>query len=129
MIAVPAAAVLRLREALYGQVGKVADEISEIVVTPWRADEDWSPLVARFDRTRVLLDEVGWNERDPERDIQIDLDRHRQVIVEALSDELDGERYLMSEKGRGAKKQRKRAQARAATIETWAESAGLKLDE
>jgi hypothetical protein len=57
------------------------------------------------------------------------LDRHRRVIVEALSDELDGERYLMSEQGQAAERQRRNARARALTIEAWAESVGLKLDE
>ena len=129
MTTIPAAAVPRLRGALYSQLGKVADELDQIVVMARRAKDDWSEPVARFDRTRVVLDVIGWNERDPERNVEIDLDRHRRVIVEALRDELDGERYLMSEKGQGAERQRQNARARALTIEAWAESVGLKLDE
>jgi hypothetical protein len=86
MTAIPAAAVLRLREALYSQLGKVAEELDQIVVSAGRAHDDWSEPVARFDRTRALLDVLGWNERDPELDVEIDLDRHRRVIVEALSE-------------------------------------------
>jgi len=81
--------------------------------------------VARFDRTRALLDEIGWNERDHEQDVEIDLDRHRQVIEEALSEALEGERSLMSEKGQGAAQQRSRARARAATVEEFMAAAGL----
>ena len=98
MSTIPAAAVAQLRVALHSELGNVAQELDEIVVTSGRARDDWSPPVARFDRTRSLLDELGWNERNPERDIDIDLDRHRQVIVEGLREALESERYLMSER-------------------------------
>jgi hypothetical protein len=129
MTAIPAAAVPRLREALYSELGNVAGELDEIVVTNERAQDDWSEPVARFDRTRAVLDVLGWNERDPEHDVEIDLDRHREVIEDALSAELDRERFLMSEKGQAAERQRQNARARALTIESWAASVGLKLDE
>jgi ElaB/YqjD/DUF883 family membrane-anchored ribosome-binding protein len=129
MTAILAAAVPRLREALYSQLCKVAEELDEIVSSTGRALDDWSVPVARFDRTRAALDVLGWNERSPEHDMEIDLDEHRQVIVDALCDELDTEHYLMSEKGPAAKRQRQKARARARTIEAWAESVGLKLDE
>jgi hypothetical protein len=127
MTTIPAAAVLRLREALYSELGNAAAEIDAIRVTPRRAHDDWSPPVARFDRTRALLDELGWNERDPEHDTEINLDQHRQVIVAALNAQLEVEHHLMSEKGDAAKTQRQRAYARALTIETWAKSIGLEL--
>jgi len=129
MTTVPVAAVPRLREALHSQLGNVAEELSEIVVSPERALDDWSEPVERFDGVRAVLDVIGWNDRTRECDTEIDLDQHREVIVEALRDELDLEHYLMSEKGRAAKRQRQKARARARTIEAWAESAGLKLDE
>ena len=99
MTTVPAAAVPRLREALYRQIGTTAEEIDQIILWAGRAHDDWSALVARFDRARVVLDVIGWNDRTRERDTEIDLDQHREVIVEALRDELDAERYLMSDKG------------------------------
>jgi len=125
MSTVPAAAVVQLREALYSELGNVTEEIDAIVVTSRRARDDWSPAVARFDRTRALLDALGWNERDPERDVEVDLDRHRQVIVEALSEALEGEHYLMGEKGKRASRQRRNARARAATIEAFMDDADL----
>jgi len=125
MTTIPAEAVVQLREALYSELGNVAQELDEIVVTAERVHDGWSDPVARFDRTRALLDEIGWNERDPERDAEINLDRHRQVIKEALSEALEGEHHLMSEKGEGAVQQRSRARARAATIEAFMAAAGL----
>jgi hypothetical protein len=129
MISIPAEAVVQLREALYSELGKVAQELDEIVVTTGRAQDDWSPPVARFDRTRALLDEIGWNERDPERDVEINPDRHRRVMVEALSEAREGEHYLMSEKGEHAAQQRRNAHARAATIEAFMAAAGLDEDQ
>ncbi len=125
MTTIPASAVVQLREALYSELGNVSQELDEIVVMAGRAQDDWTEPVARFDRARALLDEIGWNERDPERDVEIDLDRHREVIEEALSDALDRERFLMSEQGQGAAQQRSRARARAATVEAFMAAAGL----
>ncbi|MFI4977378.1 MAG: hypothetical protein ACHQC8_01675 [Solirubrobacterales bacterium] len=129
MITIPAKAVLRLREALYSQLGDVAEELASADRRPGReVHDEWSEAVARFDRARALLDEIGWTESDPERDAEIDLDRHRQVIVAALSDQLEAERYLMADKGRAAESQRQRAYGRALIIECFAESVGLELD-
>ncbi|HEV3047798.1 MAG TPA: hypothetical protein VGY13_10610 [Solirubrobacteraceae bacterium] len=121
MTTIPADAVVQLREALHSELGNVAEELDAIVVTSERARDDWSPPVARFDRARALLDELGWKERD----VAVDLDRHRQVIVEALSEALEGDRYLMSEQGRHAGRQRRNARARAATIEAFMDNSGL----
>jgi|CZKG01.1.fsa_nt_gi hypothetical protein len=130
MTTIPADAVLRLREALYGQLGDIAEELASLVRTPGHERHtEWSEPVARFDRTRALLDEIGWNEPDPEQRAEIDLDQHRQVIVAALSDQLESERYLMAEQGPAAEQQRQRAYARALTIETFMAAAGLDGDE
>jgi hypothetical protein len=125
MTIIPAEAAVQLREALYSELGNVAQELDEIVVTNERAQDNWSEPVARFDRTRTLLDEIGWNERDHEHDVEINLDRHRQVIEESLSEALERERFLMSERGEGAAQQRSRARARAATVEAFMATAGL----
>jgi hypothetical protein len=125
MTTIPAAAVVQLREALYSELGNVAEELDEIVVASERARDDWSGPVARFDRARAVLDEIGWNERDHEHDVEIDLDRHREVIEEALSAELERERCLMSEQGESAANQRSEARARAATVEAFMTAAGL----
>lgn len=126
MTSIPAEAVLRLREALYSQLGYIADELAAIARTPGREiNDEWSEPVACFDRTRALLDQIGWNERNPEQDAKIDLDQHRQVIRAALNDHLKIEHYLMSEQGDHAAGQRQRAHARALTIEAFMAAAGL----
>jgi hypothetical protein len=125
--AVPAAVVMRLRDALYGQLADVAQEIASLVAHRGREQHgEWfAEPVARFDHTRLTLDEVGWSERDPEQDANIHLDRHRDAITSALRQQLEHERYQMAERGRAAKQQRQRAYARALVIETWAVSVGL----
>jgi hypothetical protein len=126
MTKIPADAVLRLREALYGQIGDVAEDLATATRQPAReAREEWTEPVARFDRTRALLDEIGWNERDPERSAEVDVDQHRQVIVEALSAQLESEHHLMSERGPAAAQQRHRARNYARTIEALMAAVGL----
>jgi hypothetical protein len=128
MTIIPAEAVLRLREALYSELGDVAEEMATADRRPGRElTDDWSAPVARFDRTRALLDEIGWRHSDPEQDAQIDLDLHRQVIVEALTKALETECYLIAEQGPRAEKQRRNAYARAATIESFMTAAGLEM--
>jgi hypothetical protein len=130
MTTIPAKAVLRLREALYGELGDVAEELASVSRRPRaRQQRDkWAQPVARFDRTRALLDGIGWVQRDPEQDVEIDLDRHRQAIVEALTAALEGERHLMAERGARAKQQRRNAHARAVRIEAFMTAAGLERD-
>lgn len=124
---IPAETVLRLRDALYVQLGEAAEELTSIVLSQGREHADWSEPVARFDRTRALLDEIGWNERDLERDVAIDVDQHRKVIIDALRDALATEHHFMAEPGDHAAAQRQRAHARALSIETWADSVGLEV--
>jgi hypothetical protein len=129
MTSIPAEAVLRLRDALYGQLGHIANELAFVARTPrHKINDEWSEAVEHFDRTRALFDAIGWKERDPEQDVEIDLDQHRQVIVTALSDQLGIEHDLMSEQGDHAAGQRQRAHARARTIETFMAAAGLEAE-
>jgi hypothetical protein len=129
MTTIPADAVLRLREALYSQLGDVAEELASADRRPGREIHDeWSTAVARFDRTRALLDEIGWSERDPEHDVEIDLDAHRQAIVAALSEQLEAEHYLMAEQGQAVEKQRERARCHALTIEAFMAATGLERE-
>jgi hypothetical protein len=131
MTTIPAEAVLRLREALYGELGDVAEELASVSRRPRaRQQRDkWAQHLARFDRNRALLDEIGWVQRDPERDTEIDLARHRQAIVEALTAALESERHLMAEQGARAEQQRRNAHARAVTIESFMAAAGLDGDQ
>jgi hypothetical protein len=114
MTIIPADAVLRLRDALYSHLGEAAEELASIVRSQGREHADWSEPVARFDRTRAVLDVTGWNQ-------------HREVIGDALRDALATERHFMAEQGDHAAGQRQRAYTRALTIETWAKNVGLEV--
>jgi hypothetical protein len=131
-ITVPAGVVWQLREALYGLLGSIAEDLASIPRGP-RADAgalaEWSEPIARLDDARAVLDALGWVEPHPEheRDIEIDLDAHRQTITDALRDELASERHLAEEEGDAAKEQREHAGQRAQVIETFAASVGLEV--
>jgi hypothetical protein len=45
-------------------------------------------VLARFDRHRVLLDLVGWEEPGARADVRIDLREHGEAVLEALDAEL-----------------------------------------
>lgn len=126
MSTIPAAVVQGLRGALYHQLGGTAEDLAALSYEPPAGRlYEWSEPIARFDRARALLDRIGWVAPDPERDVQIDLDRHRRVIADALANELVTFRSLASEKGKAAKDQRREARARVARIEAFVESAGV----
>jgi hypothetical protein len=124
---IPAAVVLQLRGALYHQLGSTAEDLASVDYSP-PADRlsEWSEPIARFDRARALLDRIGWCAPDPERDVEIDLDRHRRVIADALGQDLLICRSLASEKGE-AEDQRERARAQVVLIEAFAENTGIDL--
>jgi hypothetical protein len=83
-------------------------------------------LKKRRQRERAPMDQVAAQGGDSARS-EIDLDAHRQVIVDALTDALATEHHLMAEQGDHAESQRQDAYARALTIETWADSVGLEV--
>lgn len=78
--------------------------------------------MARLDRTRAVLGVIRDRGRDPERDVEFELARHRRAIVDALRDYLPGERSLIAEPG-----ERKRTATRVQAVEVFVESAGLDL--
>jgi hypothetical protein len=83
-IAIPADIVRELRGALYHQLGAIAEDIASARREPGELAE-WAQPVGRFERTRALLDLIGWGVREPEL-ATLDIDRHRAVIAEALSE-------------------------------------------
>lgn len=125
---IPADAARRLREALCHELGGVGEEMASLDRNP--DAHAWGRHLGYFDALRAALDELGWSGA---QGAEIDLDRHRRVIVDALSEALEGERHLIDEAERNldapdAEDQRREAQARADVIEAWAESAGLDLE-
>jgi hypothetical protein len=119
---VPAAVVLELRGALYHQLGSTAEDLASADYDP-PADRlsEWSEPLARLDRARVLLDRIGWVRSNPETGAEIDLDRHRRVILDALGTDLSIQRSLAGERD-------VRASAHVLAIEAFAASADLDLD-
>jgi hypothetical protein len=124
---IPAAVVLQLRAALYHQLGSTAEDLASVDYSPpaERLDE-WSEPIARLDRARALLDRIGWCAPDLELDVELDLDRHRRVIADALGSDLLICRSLASEKGE-AEDQRERARAQVVLIQAFAENTGIDL--
>jgi len=84
MSTIPADIMRELRDALYHQLGAIAEDIAS---APRESGElaEWAPPVGRFERTRALLDLIGWEARDPEL-ATLDIDCHRAVIEQALGE-------------------------------------------
>jgi len=89
-IAIPADVVVQLREGLFSQLGDVAQGLAAVIVRPAGARRrEWVEPVALFDRARAVLDLIGWEQRDPEPDVEVDLHPHRRAIEAALCRELE----------------------------------------
>ena len=121
---VPAHVVPLLREAAYGQLASVTAAMAHASGST-SAQTTWPDLLARFDRTRALLDTIGWTDSDG--DAQIELAAHRRAIIDALRDHLPLERALIAERGEAAADQRRKARFRVRAIGTFANDAGLTI--
>ncbi len=129
ILAIPADVVVRLRGALIHQLRGVAEDFDSANDDPTPEQlREWAVLLARFDRTRALLELVGYAPREPERDVKIDATRHRWALVKALGDDLESERWTIEGNGLSTPQERERARSHAEIIEAFAESAGLDLD-
>lgn len=82
---IPADILHELRGALYHQLGAIAEDIASAPREPDGELHQWADAVGRFERTRALLDLIGWSAREPEL-ATLDIDRHRAVIGQALSE-------------------------------------------
>lgn len=107
---IPVAALDVMRDALLELLtGRIEDMATEA-----RGPKFHEALTA-FDRARYVLNDVGWEPRDPEADVELYVGRGRDAIVrEALTDGLATHRYLTDTHD---ERQRKRAEASVATIE------------
>jgi hypothetical protein len=108
-----------LREALYDQLGKVAEDmpVDRRVLTRDQLKE-WTRVVSRFDRARGLLDRIGWI-TEGERDATIDLAAHRRGLIDALGDDLAAWQSVEESESR------EDARERILLIESFAASVGL----
>jgi hypothetical protein len=90
LVAVPAGVVGMLCDGLIGALGDGAETLSQEVAASARVrPAGWfrAPL-ARLNRVRALLDELGWGEDDPPVRVDVDLREHGAAIREALAVEL-----------------------------------------
>jgi hypothetical protein len=126
-ITIPARIVRYLREALHSQLGMAAEDISQASHEVGRARPVLcAESMERFDRTRALLDLIGWKDTTDEGPATINLVGHRQALLTALQAQLTAERDMTNDDPalEGAKKQIACARRRAADIEQFVALAG-----
>jgi hypothetical protein len=92
LVTLPAEAVALVRSGSLGELGRAAGEIKDATV---RRDQPfrWAyrePL-GRQDATRVLLDELGWDDLEKQRPVRVYLDIHRDAVLRAVRRELDSQ--------------------------------------
>lgn len=89
-LAVSAEQTFCLRSGLNTEViDAVADLHYELELAPGHGRKaSREGLLARLDRLRALLDNLGWETPEVQSDAQIDLADHRKAILEALTAEL-----------------------------------------
>jgi hypothetical protein len=119
--------VRTLRLSLLPQFRAATEELLTVSGNHGWEHNDWftKPLT-NFDAARNLLDRVGWFEREPELEVDIDVSAVRPTLVVALREQLDGECHLMDTHDPG---QRAKARARASAIERLAGRLGLDIGE
>lgn len=92
---VPAVFVNLLREMLVCELADAASAIAEAGHGPaWTLKRE---LLRPFDAYRELLDGVGWCRVVPPRAVELKLYRNRPVLLKALENRLESERYGMTE--------------------------------
>lgn len=129
-ITIPARIVRYLREALHSQLGMAAEDISEAGHEVGQARPVlYAEPLERLDRSRALLDLIGWKDTTDEGPAMINLIGHPQMLLRALRAQLVAERDMSSEDTtlKGAEKQIARARRRAADIEQFIALAGATL--
>ena len=92
---VPGEVVVALREGLVCLLAEAAGDVDAVAVRSARVRVgEWGEPVARFDRVRAVLDLIGWEEQDPEGDVEVELCWYGQTVVDALVTDLDSTLHL-----------------------------------
>jgi hypothetical protein len=129
-ITIPARIVRVLRESLHSQLGMAAEDIGQASHEAGRrCPHLYAEPVERFDRTRALLDLMGWKETEGDGPATINLATHRLAVLIALEGQLRAERNMMEEDPtlKGGAKQIRSARRRAQEIELFLTVAGARL--
>jgi hypothetical protein len=109
-ITVPATALGALRGAFEELLTGCIEDMAMAARGPALA-----AALSEFDTARSLLDDVGWEAREPEADVELDLGHGRDCsVVKALCDHLDTQRDLADTQDEC---QRCRAETAASSLE------------
>jgi hypothetical protein len=131
-ITIPARIVRYLREALHSQLGVAAEDIGQVSHEGGSARPVlYAEPIERFDRTRALLDLIGWKQESDESPAIVNLAGHRQALLTALQAQVETERNMVSDDPtlKGAEKQIVCARRRVADLEQFLALAGLSLGD
>jgi hypothetical protein len=131
-ITIPARIVRYLREGLHSQLGMAAEDIGQANHEGGRLRPVlYAEPLERFDRTRALLDLIGWKDETDEGPAAINLVGHRQALLSALQAQVETEREMTRDDPtlRGAEKQILCARRRVADIEQFLALTGATLAE
>ncbi|MFZ1153636.1 MAG: hypothetical protein WAN93_01890, partial [Solirubrobacteraceae bacterium] len=131
-ITIPARIVRYLREALHSQLGMAAEDIGQANHEGGRLRPVlYAEPLERFDRTRALLDLIGWKDETDERPAIVNLVGHRQALLGALQAQVETEREMVRDDPtlKGAEQQMACARRRVADIEQFLALAGATLGE
>ena len=81
-----------------GLLAELGSTVEGLCVVTTRADREtpgaraeWEAVFGRLERVRALLSLVGWNARGPDRDLDVDLARHREALLAALRLQVESE--------------------------------------
>jgi hypothetical protein len=93
-IMIPAQIVRHLRRTLLSELGDAGILIGQasFEYEKEKHPELFAEPVGHFDIYRALLDVIAWSEPSEEKDVEVDLDTHRWVLLTALEGWLEIER-------------------------------------
>ncbi len=123
ILIVPAEIVGHLRCGLHMELGHAAEEIATLSTLRDRESYPgwYAEPLQQLDAARALLDAVGWNTIDNPKPVEIEVDRHRPILVAALICLLEIESDLVDvdPSFEGAVRQRRRASRAVREIESF----------
>ncbi len=126
----PAEMLDHLRSGLHIELGDVAQDISEATDGRERqAHPEWfTELFDRFAAIRALMEIAGWSTSDPDRDVEVDLDPHRDQLLAALTSQLGVEQNIKQELDREHGDETARREAARCVLKLSQFLAGLKAE-
>jgi hypothetical protein len=131
-ITIPARIVRYLREGLHTRLGMAAEDIGEANHEGGRLRPVlYAEPLERFDRTRALLDLIGWKDETDEGPTIVNLVSHRPVLLAALQAQVEAERDMADDDPalKGAEKQIACARRRVADLEQFLALASVSLGD